>query len=82
VGQGLGVEVPSPHALPHRGLQSATLALWTAGVPLLAAGFALDRPGWLAAAGWVLLAAVLLDGVNGVRVVALSVLLAPANRQE
>ncbi|HEX5715205.1 MAG TPA: hypothetical protein VF179_03535 [Thermoanaerobaculia bacterium] len=60
---------PSPHAMPHRALQVWTLGLWSAGVPLLAAGLALDRIAWLTAAGWLLLAAVLLDGAGAVRVV-------------
>lgn len=60
---------PSPHAMPSRALQIWTLALWSAGVPLLAAGLALDRIPWLAAAGWLLLAAVVLDGIGAVRVV-------------
>ena len=60
---------PSPHAMPHRALQGWTLALWSAGVPLLAAGLGLDRTTWIAAAGWALLAAVVLDGIGAVRVV-------------
>lgn len=60
---------PSPHATPSRALQRWTLALWSAGVPLLAAGLALDRMAWVAGAGWLLLAAVLLDGAGAVRVV-------------
>jgi hypothetical protein len=41
-------------------------------LPLLYFGFAhlaLDRMAWLAAAGWLLLAAVVLDGIGAVRVV-------------
>ncbi|HSK77850.1 MAG TPA: hypothetical protein VLQ45_15465 [Thermoanaerobaculia bacterium] len=60
---------PSPHDLPNRTLQKWTLGLWSAGVPLLAAGLALDRIPWLTAAGWALLAAVVLDGIGAVRVV-------------
>ncbi len=55
---------PSPHALPARRLQAAALVLWTVGVPLLAAGFYLERPGWVGAAGWILLAAVLVGGCS------------------
>lgn len=60
---------PSPHATPSRALQLWTLALWSVGVPLLAAGLALDRMAWLAAAGWLLLTAVLLDGAGAVQIV-------------
>ena len=60
---------PSPHVLPNRALQAWTLGLWSAGVPLLAAGLALDRPSWLALAGWTLFAAVLLDGLGAALVV-------------
>ncbi|MFP5286348.1 MAG: hypothetical protein ACLGI9_11475 [Thermoanaerobaculia bacterium] len=59
---------PSPHAMPSRTLQGWTLGLWSTGVPLLAAGLALDRTAWLASAGWALLAAVVLDGIGAVRV--------------
>jgi hypothetical protein len=59
----------SPHAMPHRALQAWTLGLWSAGVPLLAAGLALDRMAWLTAAGWALLAAVILDGISALRVI-------------
>lgn len=60
---------PSPHVLPNRTLQKWILGLWSLGVPLLAAGLALDRMMWLTVAGWALLAAVVLDGVGAVRVV-------------
>ncbi|HEX9669768.1 MAG TPA: hypothetical protein VGC93_09820, partial [Thermoanaerobaculia bacterium] len=60
---------PSPHAVPSRALQALTFGLWTAGVPLLAAGLAADGVVWLAAGAWALLAAVLADAAGGVRVV-------------
>ena len=60
---------PSPHAMPRRALQRWTLGLWSVGVPLLAASLALDRIAWLAAAGWILLAAVVLNGAGAVRIV-------------
>ena len=60
---------PSPHSMPHRALQRWTLGLWSAGVPLLAVGLGLDRIGWLSAGGWLLLAAVVLDGIGAVRIV-------------
>jgi hypothetical protein len=68
-GDGFRTVPPSPHALPARALQRWTLGLWSTGVPLLAAGLALDRTAWLSAAGWALLAAVVLDGLGAVRVV-------------
>lgn len=58
----------SPHAMPSRPLQAATFALWAAGVPLLAVGLAADRAGWVAAGGWVLLAAVVIDTAASARV--------------
>jgi hypothetical protein len=70
---------PSPHAMPSRALQTWTLALWSAGVPLLAAGLSLDRIAWLTGAGWVLLAAVLLDGIGAVRIVLRGRQAAPAD---
>ena len=68
-GDGFRTLPSSPHAMPHRALQKWTLGLWSAGVPLLAAGLGLDRMTWLTAAGWLLLAAVVLDGIGAVRVV-------------
>jgi hypothetical protein len=70
-GDGFRTVPPSPHAMPYRALQRWTLGLWSAGVPLLAAGLAFDRTIWLTAAGWALLAAVVLDGIGAVRVVRL-----------
>jgi hypothetical protein len=71
-GDGFRAVPPSPHATPHRALQGWTLTLWSAGVPLLAAGLALDRAAWLTTAGWTLFAAVVLDGIGAVRVIAAS----------
>lgn len=68
-GDGFRTVPPSPHALPYRALQKWTLGLWSAGVPLLATGLALDRTAWLTAAGSALCAAVVLDGIGAVRVV-------------
>jgi hypothetical protein len=65
--------------MPHRALQGWTLGLWTAGVPLLAAGLARDQMAWLTAAGWALLAAVVLDGIGAVRVILHPRRAAPAN---
>ncbi len=52
----------SPHETPVRPLQAAVFALWTVGVPLLAAGLGLERAPLLAAGSSVLLAAVVLGG--------------------
>ncbi len=49
---------PTPHQLPDRRLQAATFILWTLGVPVLAAGFWLDRASVIGAGGWLLLAGV------------------------
>ncbi|HKI01119.1 MAG TPA: hypothetical protein VKK31_03995 [Thermoanaerobaculia bacterium] len=68
-GDGFRAVPPSPHAIPSRAIQWWTLGLWSAGVPLLAAGLALDRTVWLTAAGWALLAAVVLNGIGAFRVV-------------
>lgn len=57
--------IPSPHATPARRLQAAGFALWTAGVPLLAAGLGLARRPLLSAGASALLAAVVLSGLGG-----------------
>lgn len=49
---------PTPHQLPDRRLQAATFILWILGVPMLAAGFWLDRTEVVGAGGWLLLAGV------------------------
>jgi hypothetical protein len=48
------------HGLVDRRLHLAVVALWLAGVPLLAAGVYADRLAWIAIAGGTLLAAVVL----------------------
>jgi hypothetical protein len=58
------VQPPSPHATPVRGLQASVFFLWTAGVPLLAAGLGLERPAPVAAGGAALLLAVVLGGLG------------------
>ena len=58
----------SPHDYPSRRLEAATLALWTAGVPLLATGFYLERPPVLQSGGLTLLAAVLCGASSHVAV--------------
>jgi hypothetical protein len=55
---------PSPHTALSRPLQVVTLALWTAGVPGLAAGLALDRHAWISGSAAALAVAVLLGGAN------------------
>ena len=55
---------PSLHtALSRRG-QLASLALWSAGVPVLAAGLAFDRLAWISAGAGALAAAVALGAAN------------------
>ncbi len=55
---------PTPHELPDRRLQAATFVLWTLGVPVLAAGFWLDRTPVLSAGGWLLLAGVVASAAS------------------
>jgi hypothetical protein len=55
---------PSLHRAPSRMLQAIVLLLWSAGVPALAAGFALDRPPLISAAGVALSLAVALGAAN------------------
>jgi hypothetical protein len=55
---------PTPHETPDRRLQGLTFLLWTAGVPVLASGFYLDRPGIVSLGGWLLLAAVVAGGAS------------------
>ena len=55
---------PSPHAALSRPAQMAALGLWTAGVPGLAAGLALDRHAWISASAAALAVAVALGGAN------------------
>ncbi len=55
---------PSPHALPDRRLQAATFALWTLGVPALAAGFYLDLT-WLVSTGGSILLTAVVTGAAG-----------------
>ena len=59
----------SPHEMGRRSLQLVALVLWTAGVPLLAAGLALDHQPTLAGGAWTLLLATLAVTVHNVLVV-------------
>jgi len=63
---GFAAQPLSPHALPARPMQAGGLALWTAGVPLLAAGFALDRTALVSAGAAALFFAVLLGGLGDI----------------
>jgi hypothetical protein len=56
----------SPHATPARPAQAAGFLLWTAGVPLLAAGFAFDRLMLVSAGAGALFLAVVLGGLGDV----------------
>jgi hypothetical protein len=49
---------PSLHRAPPRSLQGLAFALWTAGVPLLALGLALERTAWVSSGAGTLLLAV------------------------
>ncbi len=61
---GEGALPGSPHRALSRPLQLVTLGLWTAAVPGLAAGLALDRHAWITASAGALAIAVLLGGAN------------------
>ena len=58
------VSPPSLHRAPSRTLQALVLALWSLGVPALAAGFAGDRAVLIAGAAAALGVAVVLGGMN------------------
>ena len=66
---------PSMHTAVPRGATVATVALWSAGVPSLAAGLSLDRNLWTSVGAWSLAAAVATALASGV--VALRRLRAP-----
>jgi len=55
---------PSMHTALSRPAQAATLSLWTAGVPALALGLALDRLAWISAGAGALALAVALGAAN------------------
>ncbi|MHC4931024.1 MAG: hypothetical protein ACYTGV_02390 [Planctomycetota bacterium] len=63
---------PNPHEMPVRPLQYAALALWSAGVPLLAYGLFRDMHGIVSTAAWLLFAGTLAAGFNAARVVAIA----------
>jgi hypothetical protein len=67
-GHGYGAEPPPLHGAPSLPLQLVGLALFTLGVPLLAAGLALDRPVLTSDAALALALAVVLNAVNVLRV--------------
>jgi len=54
----------SPHAMPLRALQVASLAAWTLGVPLLAYGLARTMEPCIAGGAWLLVAGSVAAGVN------------------
>ena len=60
---------PSPHELPRRSLQWTVFGLWTAGVPGLAAGLAIDDARLLAASAAALATAVAVSATVAVRAV-------------
>jgi hypothetical protein len=67
-GGGYVEEPPSLHEAPSQALQLIGLALWTIGVPLLAAGLALDRPALTGDAAFALAVAVGVGAYNTIRV--------------
>ncbi|HEU5181116.1 MAG TPA: hypothetical protein VFW45_10000 [Candidatus Polarisedimenticolia bacterium] len=62
--------VIQPHEMPRRGLQTAVFALWSAGLPVLAAGMSLARPGLCRTGASLLLLAALALAINQARVLA------------
>jgi len=56
--------VPSPHEMPHRGLQEIVFVLWLFGAPALAIGMAFNAVPFVAGGAWSLLAATVADSVN------------------
>jgi hypothetical protein len=66
--RGYAEEPPSLHAAPSLALALVGLALWGVGVPLLAAGLALDRPVLAGDAAAALALAVVLSAANLLRV--------------
>ncbi|MHC4547408.1 MAG: hypothetical protein ACYTEZ_01415 [Planctomycetota bacterium] len=63
-GSGFKVLPPSPHEAPRRWLQATSLALWTAGIPLLAYGLARDQEPVLVAGAGALAAGTVVVAVN------------------
>ena len=53
---------PSPHELPHRGLQWITLIAWALAVPAVGSGLTLDRVGLISVGGWILALGVVAGG--------------------
>ena len=64
VNAGSNASVPSPHVMGWWPGQLMVFALWLAGVPLLAGGFAFSMIPLVRVAAWALFAAVLLDTLN------------------
>jgi len=58
----------SPHRMTGKALGAIIFSLWTAGVPLLAAGFGLESAAFLAAGAWALLLAALLGALRASRI--------------
>ena len=71
-GGGYAATPPSLHHTPVRPLQAAGLLLWTVGVPLLAAGLALDQPAFTRAGAGALALAVAGNAANATVVLARS----------
>ena len=60
--------VPSQHEMPWRTGQELAFVMWLFGVPALAGGLAFDAIPFVTAGAWCLLAAVLVDTVNVIRI--------------
>lgn len=58
--------VPAPQTMGSQAIRRAVFWAWTAGVPLLAAGFFFEAAALVGVAGWALFCAIVLAGFNGV----------------
>jgi hypothetical protein len=58
--------VPSPHEMPVREFQWPAYVLWLVGVPAMAGGFFFEAIPFLAAGAWMLLAGVVLGGLDAI----------------
>lgn len=62
--------VANPHEMPLRGMQAAAFYLWILGVPALAFGMLQMSPRAVAVGGWLLLAAVVIGGIDAISIAA------------
>jgi hypothetical protein len=58
----------TPHEMPLRAAQIAGLILWSAGIPVLAAGLFAGHPVWIGTGGWILLGGAICNTASTARV--------------